>query len=352
MSLRAKIARWVVALVLGLFYRLIGRQRFLQAIFEAFRSLEERLGLYVSYMARPIKLASLPVPTSVPGAREQETALVLQGPLLREADFTYETLRLYRAFYPQAHLILSTWDTEDPATLARIQELGVEVVLSPDAEYPGISNINRQIKSAMAGLDRARELGCAYTLKTRTDQRFYNPTTLAFLHNLLKQFPLGEPSWGQKQRMIGMDLNTFRYRLYGLSDMFLFGDAEDMHRYWSPAYDQRRKEEVLAGEATFSLRQFAQCRVCEVYLLTQYLAQIGRPLQWTLADSLSVYRDLFLIIDKAQIDLFWPKYTRRENRWTSYGERSRMQELGFTDWLNLQQTLVVTPEEEVFLDQG
>ncbi len=72
-------------------------------------------------------------------------AIVVQGLILKDDDFTLETLKLYRDIFPGCELILSSWDYEDAEYLAQFKDLPVKMVLSKDPENPGVANVNRQI---------------------------------------------------------------------------------------------------------------------------------------------------------------------------------------------------------------
>ena len=117
-------------------------------------------------------------------------AVVLQGPIVKEADFTLETLKFYRIIFPNTPVIVSTWDDEDAEYLDRLRKEGAEVLLNKKPTYPGPSNVNFQIISTAAGIQRAKDSGVDYVIKNRTDQRVYNPNSRKFLLNLVKAFPL------------------------------------------------------------------------------------------------------------------------------------------------------------------
>src|ERR1035437_1783485 len=48
-------------------------------------------------------------------------AIILQGALLRENRFTLETVRTYRKLYPEATVIVSTWEGEDTEEIKSIE---------------------------------------------------------------------------------------------------------------------------------------------------------------------------------------------------------------------------------------
>lgn len=279
-------------------------------------------------------------------------AIVIQGPVLQENNFTVETVKLYKKNFAQAKIILSTWENEPPAVADRFRELDITVLLNKKPDYAGQSNINLQIVSSGAGVMKAQELGAEYVMKTRTDQRIYAADVADYLHNMIDLFPARGGNSLQKKRIVGISLNTFKYRLYGLSDMFCYGHVEDMARYWTPPLDRRVFSDSEKRNHGSSLRKFAAWRICEVYFVTEFLRHIGREIQWTLRDSWQVFADHLCVVDKEQLDFFWPKYNRFEYpRQTYVDAKVREQEMTFRDWINIYSNLQnrVIPEE--VLDQ-
>jgi hypothetical protein len=133
--------------------------------------------------------------------------------------------------------------------------------------------------------------------------------------------------------------------------MLIYGHIGDMERYWDVRLDGREFEELKSSNGGDSLRSFALMRLCEVYLATEFLIKVGRELKWTLSDSWSAFKDHFCIVDKEQLDLFWPKYKRQEYRWLTYGNDFRMQELSFREWLIFYAALENKEVPEKFLDK-
>lgn len=300
------------------------------------KSLEKVLGIWermsgarLTYHARPRRaddagIFSDPCPSLPP------FALVLQGPVMQEDDFTLETIRLYKRTFPDAQLILSTWKKENPACLNRFKPYGVEIVTSDPPATPGQQNFNYQLVSARAGVERASQLGAQYVAKTRTDQRMYAINVQPLLMNLLDAFPLNSPGL-QRKRIVGTSLATFRYRLYGMTDMFVFGHVDDMMLYWGAAQTDTR---APASSEPRTWRQTSGDCLCEVYLATEFLKAVGHNPQWTLADSWRAFGRNFCVIDRESVDLYWPKYERfREHRRLSYATQRSDRFLTFLEWL-------------------
>jgi hypothetical protein len=138
--------------------------------------------------------------------------------------------------------------------------------------------------------------------------------------------------------------------MYGLSDMFVYGQINDMVTYWGPRLDTRRfsEEEMRQYDTP---RKWAQGRFCEVYLATEFLKAVGHELKWTLEDSWDVFARRFCVVDTDGVDLFWPKYNRLEYPSRTY-ERTRnsFQELTFRDWVNMYVNLANTAVPDHLMD--
>lgn len=282
-------------------------------------------------------------------APKNALAIVLQGPILADADFTMETIRFYRRSFPDVILILSTWAITEVQS-AELESLDVHCVINQWPENPGISNVNLQIISTKSGLVAAKKAGALHAVKTRTDQRIYNPNFFSYLFSLIKSFPLTRRDrGGQLERLVGISLGSFKYRMYGISDMFMFGHIEDMLCYWSPPLDLRSDTDEERSRAGSTWREFSRWRVCEVYFCTEFLKRTGWEPQFTLSDSWKSLADRFCIIDQHSIYLYWHKYNNRMDRYSL--DISHNLEIGFNDWLNVHTCLDEMAIDESLLDQ-
>ncbi len=135
-----------------------------------------------------------------------------------------------------------------------------------------------------------------------------------------------------RSRLVATSMNTFKYRPYSVSDMFLFGALDDMVLYWDVPLDDR-EECVLADD---SILAWSKGRYAEAYFAINFLNRIGHEVGWTLADSWDVYSRYFCVIDRESVDLFWLKYNWEDGgRWRSSSHIRTSAELTFRDWLNL-----------------
>jgi hypothetical protein len=279
---------------------------------------------------------------------ERRFAIVIQGAVVEDDDFTLSTIEIYRCHFPDAIIILSTWPVS-PILVEAAEKFNAHVIQNKQPGNPGISNLNLQITTSSSGVLAARELGAQYVLKTRTDQRVHHPNLETYLFNLIKSFPLPANETRQTSRLVGISLDTLKYRLYGVSDQFLYGHVDDMVKYWNIPLDSREKLDEEPDMAPRTWRTFSKLRVGPVYLCSEFLKHSGFDLAWTLKDSFKVFKDRFVIIDSAAINMYWHKYTLNQNRYTQFGLYDP--ELSFNDWLILYQSMENIIIDETILDQ-
>ena len=113
--------------------------------------------------------------------KKNEVAVLLQGIVRTEDNFTVDTIKFYKKIFPNAIIIVSTWKGEKSEVVESMRKAGAVVLLLEPLEDTGCCNINAQLKCAKEGIRYAKELGVNYIMKTRTDQRIYYPHTIEFL---------------------------------------------------------------------------------------------------------------------------------------------------------------------------
>lgn len=278
------------------------------------------------------------------------TAIILRGPITRTHDFTLETIELYCRLYPNAPIIVSTWEHEIEYLTARRVPDSVNVVLTPFERPRHGGTINLQILGNLRGIEYAKGLGCKKVIATRTDQRFYEPRLLSNLECLMQQHPYISSGGNDQQvnRIICTSTDSFMYRLYGVSDMFFFGSIEDIYNYWntstvSNAWCQAvlgphlSYSQGLGSEATGRVthRGYSYGRWSEIYLMTEFLQRNGVEINWTLAQYWNQLGSRFIIMDSAAKGFFWPKYTWEEKQWGSYLSNPTMKEISYLEWLSM-----------------
>ena len=279
----------------------------------------------------------------------EDVAILIQGNIINKFRFTEETIRLYRKNFPKAKIILSTWESEK-SKLRNLEGNNIKIIYGEKSRIkPGISNCNLQIVSTQNGLRYIKKKGFKYSLKTRTDQRFYNRDLLIYLKLLLKTFPLNnKDKCYQKDRLIGISFNSFLYRLYGLSDMFLFGTTDDVYNYWNCKLDNRDIEDFKENKKNTS-RYLSSLRLCEVYFMTEFLKNRDVKLKWTLKHYWNEIAKRFLIVDSNTLDFFWPKYSHYEDRW-KVDDKLLQNEFSFATWLKIYNGEIEIDESILDLD--
>lgn len=345
-----RIFKSIFKYALSKFCSLIGSHYCFVFLEQLVAAMQNSAQTFITYQQRPQRATSIRT-SSQSESQLPQLAIVIQGPIITDNSFTLETVKLYKQHFPNALIILSTWSDEQQSAVSLIEILDKQVLLNAKPDYAGISNINLQIVSTKAGVIKAKELGAKYVLKTRTDQRMYAPNIEEYLFNIIQLFPINLNGCKQHKRIVGMSVNTFKYRMYGLSDMFTYGQIDDMIMYWDVELDNRKFSYYERQQAVVTPRSFAHWRICEVYLATEFLKKIGRNLEWSLKDSWRVFADHFCVVDKESLDLYWGKYGFSEFPWKQYEKQINVfEEMNFKEWLNLYRNQIEFEVAEEILD--
>lgn len=315
---------------------------------------------YVTYRLRPKNMKSLPVLKSCSAAAESKMAIVMQGPLMINDDFTLETAKYYKECYPQAAVIVSTWNDSDAKTVEKLRKSGVIVVLSKLPDNCGNLNINYQVTNTLAGVKRAKEEGAEFVCKTRTDQRLYHPDAMNYLSNLVKVFPVSNDDFTQKQRgrivALCMPYGDLFYP-YCLADFLYFGYVDDIECLFSIKADERPKGSWGKG---ITRREIAEKLIApEIQILRDYIARMGGNNECTVKAYWQFVKNHMITIHRDEVGMFWPKYEGRYSENTQNGSYYPVEEEGafhcynfdFVRWLSLYQgTLSYCEEYEKYAD--
>lgn len=244
--------------------------------------------------------------------------IVVQGPIVYKFNFTLETIRLYRFFNPHAEIVVSTWAGVEKRFIQECQRMGVHLIESEPLISPHYGNLNRQQATSLGGLAKLRALGINYALKTRTDQRIYNPNFIEELLVTEKFFPPSKfESSLNKSRIFLTYQNSFRDRYLSGSDFLQFGVTNELIEFWA-AIDAMRLPTDLAPEQI---------------LIGNYLLKLGSESEGIVSEGSwnNAIGSVFGFIDSATLDLFWLKYSSREYLWRRYGEEP-LREISSADW--------------------
>ncbi len=284
---------------------------------------------FLTYHKRPKKMSTFKYEIKAKkNSTNEKTCILIQGPIVKKSHFTIETALYYQNIYKNSLIIISTYPEYLSYLNRHLQHPNIKVITSRKIEDHGPSNINLQALTTNAGIQYADICKKDYILKTRADQRFYNPETLNILHNLTEIFKVEGNKANQKERIIFASQNSFESRVYGPTDTFVFGHISDIKRY----FDIQR----VNSNSKFKSRQkndLAKNFLPEVYFFSNYLLKTGHKLEWGLSDYQKVMRERIIFVDSSEIDLFWPKYGKKEFRWKRYEDVKNFQEISFNSWL-------------------
>ena len=261
-------------------------------------------------------------------------ALVVQGPYVKLGRFTFDMLKYYRDTFPNSVIIYST-TSELPKEDALLLEDKFKIdIVKPNCDIqPGPFNFNLQLLTTNAGLDRLSDYGerVNFVLKTRSDQVLLNGKFYEYFKMLLQHYPLIKNTKGQQGRLLFSSLNSFNSRLYGLSDMLVFGLKDDVISYFACEYDLRSTEQLsIAGSR--SIKDHSTLEVCEVRLAVQFLKSKDEQLLYTIEDSKTKISSRFIVIDHEMIEQYWCKYSSNIDRYASFG---KYEEMSYLDWLSV-----------------
>lgn len=325
---------------------------------------------YISYISRPRKAKDFTQNTLSNVENKFLVGVVIQGAISVEDDFTLETVKLYKKKLKNAIIIVSTWSNTEKDIICRLKENGAYIVMSDDPRENGLYNINRQVISSMAGIKKAKELGCTHILKTRSDQRFYKADLDCSLYSLQKKFSLSDDTViNQAHRIIVLQgtVGINIYRPFFVSDFMYFGDINDIYNMFdNDLYDKRRFTTVQQNEYVKKVKD--NCSVgkylieCspEVKIFYSYVKKyINNNIEYTVKDYWAVIKDNFICVSNEEMGFYWPKY--KSHFWENtirlnYLEKDNNDNIetdtwNFFTWLNLYMDMITYKETyEIYKD--
>lgn len=264
---------------------------------------------YVSYQIKPKNTAEIPILEGLD--QSHSFAIIMQGPLCKKDDMTINTILFYKKTYPFAKIIVSTWNDEAKEDLNRIAELGAIVVTSDKPSNSGFMNVNMQLVNSLAGVKKAKEIGCEFAVKTRTDQRVCKPFIFDTMISAIKLFPGGK---NQRGRMVVLGRpDGGMFVPYHPCDFLYLSYTDDLLKLFSAPLEQRPYNEKLQ-KAISSLSRSELSRQMltpEIYIFKHYCSDI---LKINCEDTIEVYWDIvknnLICYSMKDVDLMWGKYTR------------------------------------------
>ena len=161
-----------------------------------------------------------------------DAAIVIQGPIAYDNNYTVETFKLYRLIYPNVPIVVSTWKGEATNDFRKAcRENSIVLLENEMPKERGLLNENMQIRSSYQGVKYLREnTGVKFVLKTRTDQRINRCEFLVYFKNLLETFP---PNGDKLNlRIIFLNSPVSKFWPFYINDFLAFGHVEDIFKLY------------------------------------------------------------------------------------------------------------------------
>ena len=285
---------------------------------------------YLSYHLRPKNSKDFKLESTC--SIKEKFAVIIQGPIQDKFSFLKNTLDIYKRIFKNSIIIISTWKNENIDLINSLKN-NTTFILFNEEPKKSQSNINHQVISTNKALEFAYEKGAKYALKTRADIRVGKNNLESFLISLLKTFPVKKNDL-ISSRIIVSSNNTFKYRIYSLSDIVMFGETADLLKYFD-------KETFVDGLKKFDLDENNLLKnetpvVAEIFLCSRFLYKLESDMSWNLDSWWKSLKDYFCIIDNSSLDLFWNKYDwEYEYRYIRTYSDKFSRAMDFQDWLSL-----------------
>lgn len=264
----------------------------------------------------------------------EDTAIVIQGPVEYKDDYTLTTARLYRQWYPNAPIVISTWKDEATENFRKgCAEISVTLLENDLPEYSGTSHLNYQLESSFRGVEYVKNnTDAKFVLKTRADQRINRTDFLLYFKNLLKAYP---PKDNKTASRIILLAWTKWWPFY-TNDFLYFGDVGDISRLFEQKQTKEEGNYVmntrshnllklaikllrfnpdLKFKTARKLRNFNlmmdKYRGSEIFIMKTFYGKYIGDIDPT--RLLQIYfgflRDYLIVVDEKEILLDYPKYS-------------------------------------------
>ena len=285
---------------------------------------------FLTYHLRPKKAEDFNLESTC--KIDEKIAIIIQGPIQEKIDFLKNTLEIYKKIFKNSIIIISTWKSEDIEKINTLKDENIYILFNDEPEKSQ-SNIDHQIFSTNIALKFAMNHNAKYSIKTRADVRINKSNLETFFISLIKTFPVKSNSI-IKSRIVVPSLITFKFRIFSLSDIVMFGETNDLLQYFDlelfrdglKKFDLNEKE-LLKNETPV---------VAEIFLCARFMNKLDNSINWNLESWWDSLKNYFCIIDNSSLDLFWHKYDwNYEYRYIRTYSDKFARAIDFQDWLSL-----------------
>ena len=285
---------------------------------------------YLTYHLRPKKAEDFNLESTC--KIDEKIAIIIQGPIQEKFDFLKNTLEIYKKIFKNSIIIISTWKSEDIEKINTLKDENIYILFNDEPEKSQ-SNIDHQIFSTNIALKFAMNHNAKYSIKTRADVRINKSNLETFFISLIKTFPVKSNSL-IKSRIVVPSLITFKFRIFSLSDIVMFGETNDLLQYFD-------LELFRDGLKKFDLNEKKLLKnetpvVAEIFLCARFMNKLNNSINWNLESWWDSLKNYFCIIDNSSLDLFWHKYDwNYEYRYIRTYSDKFARAIDFQDWLSL-----------------
>ena len=285
---------------------------------------------YLTFHLRPKKSENFYLKSTA--KTEEKFAIIIQGPIQDKFFFLKNTIEIYKKIFPNSSIIISTWENENINLINTLKKENIFILFNKEPTK-SLSNIDHQIYSTNSALKFAKEIGAKYSIKTRADIRINKNNLETFLLSLIRTFPAKKNNF-INSRIIVPSLITFKYRIYSLSDIVMFGETEDLIKYFD-------KETFAEGLKKFDLNENNLLKnetpiIAEIFLCSRFVNNLEGKISWELNNWWATLKNYFCVIDNSSLDLFWYKYDwEYEYRYLRTYSGKFARAIDFQDWLAL-----------------
>ena len=289
---------------------------------------------FYSVTVRPKKTPSL----NINNFDHSDFTILLQGQIIHENNFTLETVKTYRNFFPKSKIILSTWVGISESLLNEFAALDCICILSQLPENAGYTNFNLQLTTVKAGLEKAAAFNTKFLIKTRTDQRIYEPNALIFLGELWTIFKV-KSNLGLTGRIFILGSSTYKNIPFHIGDMMQFGAHDDLRLFWDVPFQnftltRGNHLDMFSGKLTLGEFINLETSTPEIYLGKNLWRNLykSNPLDGDIERNYNqLLSDVIGFFDASQVQLYWPKYSSIENLYIE-GRDLLKETVTFSDW--------------------
>ena len=150
---------------------------------------------------------------------------------------------------------------------------------------------------------------------------------------MLSTFPVKENNF-IKSRIVVPSLITFKYELYSLSDITMFGETSDLIKYFKNEKFEQGIKKFNFNNENLLIEQTPV--IAEIFLCSRFINEIEGNISWNLDNWWRCLKNYFCVIDNSSLDLLWYKYDwEYEYRYMRTYSDKFARAIDFQDWLSL-----------------